>query len=352
MILKELNKPYIIAEIGCNHNGDTELGLKMIKAARDCGADAVKFQYFTKENLVTDQYLDELDTGKVKLENVASFETKELGLTSVREQMDAFTNDQEQLITFRNYCKEIGVDFGCTPVDSDGVAFLKEIDSDFIKLASMDADNLVMLDSCIAVGLPIILSTGMTELPEIDAIYNLFKTRNFDNFSMLHCVSIYPPTDEMINLNFLDTLNAIYDCEIGYSDHSLGFSLPLAAIAKGVKIIEKHFTLDKNMPGWDHKVSADEADLKIICDEGNKIFRSLGSHYKVLSVEERAKRDKFRRSATTSINLDEGHILCEKDFVYKRPGTGVKPSEIKYIIGRKVKRNIASNTTLTLADFE
>ncbi|BBN80418.1 N-acetylneuraminate synthase [Pseudoalteromonas sp. A25] len=352
MILKELEKPYIIAEIGCNHNGDTELGLKMIKAAKDCGADAVKFQYFTKDNLVTDKYLDDLDSGNVKLENVAVWKSESLGLNTVREQVAAFTNDEKQLIEFRNYCRQIGVDFGCTPVDDKGVEFLKQIESDFIKLASMDADNLEMIENCIKADLPIILSTGMASLPEIDAIYNMFKKKGFCNFSMLHCVSIYPPRDEIINLNFIDTLKSLYDCEIGYSDHSLGFSIPLAAIAKGVKIIEKHFTLDKNMVGWDHKVSADEADLKIICEEGNKVFRSLGSTYKVLAPEEIEKREKFRRSATAVQDLPKGHILTREDFIYKRPGTGISPKEIDYILGRKLKEDIAADTTLTLSVFE
>jgi len=352
VILKELNKPYIIAEIGCNHNGNTELGLKMIKAAKDCGADAVKFQYFTKDTLVTDKYLDDLDAGVVKLENVNAWKSEELGLNSVRDQIEAFTNDEQQLVTFQKYCKEINIEFGCTPVDKKGAEFLKEINSDFIKLASMDADNLEMIESCIETGLPIILSTGMTSLPEIDAIFNLFKDKNFDNFAMLHCVSIYPPRDEIINLNFLDTLKRLYDCEIGYSDHSLGFSLPLAAIAKGVKIIEKHFTLDKNMVGWDHKVSADESDLSIICEEGNKVYRSLGSTYKVLAPEEIEKREKFRRSATTAKDLEKGHVLTKNDFVYKRPGTGIKPNEIKYIIGRKLNTDIKKDITLSLGDFE
>lgn len=351
MKIQELNKPYIIAEIGCNHNGDTELGLKMIKAAKDCGADAVKFQYFTKDNLFTDDYLSELDSGNVKLENVDKWEDKELGLTNIREQISAFTNDEKQLLVFKNYCDEIGIDFGCTPVDEDGVKFLAKIKSDYVKISSMDANNLEMIDACIKAKLPVIISTGMATLQDIDKIYNLFRERNYTNFSILHCVSIYPPRDEIVNLNFIDTLKGIYDCDIGYSDHSLGFSLPIAAIAKGCKVIEKHFTIDKNMPGWDHKVSADENDLRIICEEGNKVFRSLGSKYKVLSDDEIEKRKKFRRSMVAKHDLKNGHILTKEDFVYKRPGTGISPDEEKFFIGKKITKDIKQDKTIFESDF-
>jgi len=352
MILRKLEKPYIIAEIGCNHNGDTKLGLQMIKAAKDCGADAVKFQYFNRSNLFTSDYLSDLDDGAVKLENIDKWESKELGLNNVSEQIDAFINDKNQLKIFQKYCKEIGIHFGCTPVNSDGVKFLKSIDSDFIKIASMDADNVEMIEFAIQTNLPIIISTGMANTQEIDEIYKFFQFRGFDNYALLHTVSLYPPRDELINLNFLDTLNKNYDCEIGYSDHSLGFAVPLAAIAKGVKIIEKHFTLDKEMAGWDHKVSADEKDLKIICSEGLKVFNALGSSEKILSQEELLKKEKFRRSATTSKDLSKGHIFTKNDFVFKRPGTGVSPNEVKKLIGRRLTKDIKKDKTLYLKDFE
>ena len=352
MDINKLDKPYIIAEIGCNHNGNTELGIEMIKAAKDCGASAVKFQFFTEDNLVTSDYLDELDLGIVKLENVDNWTTEELGLNSVREQIKAFTNDEKQLIVFRDYCKKIGIDFGCTPIDTHAVNFLTKINSDFLKISSMDADNLQLMTLCMESNIPIIISTGMATLQDIDKIYNLFKSHNYNNFSILHCISIYPPRDEIVNLNFIDTLKNVYDCDIGYSDHSLGFSIPIAAIAKGVKIIEKHFTLDKNMPGWDHKVSADVNDMTIICEEGNKVFRSLGSKYKVLAIEEVEKRAKFRRSMTSKHDLIKGHILSKNDFVYKRPGTGIPPSDEKYYLGRKIKNDIKKDKTILEKDFK
>lgn len=351
MNLNKLNRPYIIAEIGCNHNGDTELALKMIAAAKKSGADAVKFQFFTKDNLCTNKYLNDLDSGKIKIENVDQWNSKELKLNNIHDQIDAFTNDEIQLREFRQYAKKIGIDFGCTPVDSDGIKVLENIDVDFIKLASMDADNLQMVRNCINSELPIIISTGMSTLQEIDKIYNLFKSYKYENFALLHCVSIYPPKDDIVNLNFIDTLNALYDCEIGYSDHTLGFEIAIASVVKGVKIIEKHFTLDKNMPGWDHKVSADENDFKILSKGCKKVFDSLGSKYKVLSKEEIEKREKFRRSITLKVDVKAGDVLTEDKFIFKRPGTGISPSEINYALGKKFKNDISKDSTLFFNDL-
>ena len=237
--LKNLDHLYIIAEIGCNYNGNTEIGLKMIDEAKRCGAQAVKFQFFSDTNLCTNKYLDDLDSGKVKLENVDKWESKDLGLSTIREQTKAFMASKNQLKIFQEYSKRIGIDFGCTPADEHGVEFLASIKSDFIKLSSMDADNPRMIKAAIKTRLPIIISTGMSTLAEIDEIYNIFKKANYDNFSLLHCVSIYPPRNEIVNLNFMNTLQQIYDCEIGYSDHTLGYSISLAAIAKGAKIESK-----------------------------------------------------------------------------------------------------------------
>lgn len=346
MDLKKLTKPYIIAEIGCNHNGSTELAIKMIEEAKRCGADAVKFQFFDDKNLCTDQYMSDLDAGKVKLENVDKWESKESGLFGVREQTKAYINSKDQLRIFREHCRKLQIDFGCTPADEQGVEFLASIQSDFIKLSSMDADNPKMISAAIKTNLPIIIATGMASLAEIDEVYNLFRKANYSNFSLLHCVSIYPPRNEIVNLNFINTLQKIYDCEIGYSDHTLGYAISLAAIAKGAKIIEKHFTLDKNMEGWDHKVSADCKDLEIICKEGQQIFECLGSNYKVVSQDELEKREKFRRSATTARDIKEGEIIEEKDIVYKRPGTGITPAEARWLFGRKARINIKKDTTL------
>lgn len=346
MDLKRLSEPYVIAEIGCNHNGNTDLAIEMIDEAKRCGANAVKFQFFDEVNLSTQKYIDELEQGIVKLENVKEWKSHQLGLKTIREQIKKFINTKQQLILFREYCKQKKIDFGCTPADKNGAIFLSSIKSDFLKIASCDLNNHDIIKVGIKAKMPIIVSTGMSSLSEIDELYNIFREANYKNFALLHCVSIYPPRNEIVNLNFINTLQSIYDCEIGYSDHTLGYSISLAAIAKGAKIIEKHFTLDKNMEGWDHKVSADPKDLEIICKEGKNIFECLGNRYKVVSQDELEKREKFRKSATSARDIKEGEIITDQDIVYKRPGTGITPVEAKWLIGRKARQDISEDTTL------
>ncbi len=346
-----LDRLYIIAEIGANHNGSVALAKKMIIEAKECGADAVKFQHFDAKNMITQAHLDELDSGKVKLENVDCFETPELGLKGVREQLTAFSFSKEEMIDVRGYAKKAGIDFGCTTEDKEGVEFLKSISVDFLKISSADCNNLSLLKSAIGSNLPILLSTGMADFSEIDNAYRLFYDNKYRNFALLHCVSIYPPREEIINLNFIDTMKRVFDSEIGYSDHSLGYSIALAAIAKGVKIIEKHFTLDKNTPGWDHKVSADPAELEVICREGKRIFKALGDKYKHISQDEVIKRKKFRKSITTIRDMKRGDILTEDGLLFKRPGTGISPDLLPQIIGRKINKDIRADSTLFFEDL-
>ena len=351
MILKNIEKPYVIAEIGANHNGDVNLAKEMIETAKECGADAVKFQHFDVSNLCTADNLNDLDSGAVKLENVDDFSTPELGLNNVREQIIAFSFSEEEMTDVRNYAKSIDIDFGCTTEDAEGVRFLQKLDVDFIKLSSADVNNISLIEAASLSKYPILLSTGMADLAEIDAAFRIFKKIESSNFALLHCVSIYPPSEDIVNLNFIDTLNMLFDCPIGYSDHTLDYSITLAAIAKGVNIIEKHFTLDKNMPGWDHKVSADPNDLKIICSEGARIHKALGSKYKNVSKDELDKRDSFRKSITTNTAFKKGEMISIDRLAFKRPGTGISPDLLKYIVGRKVNKDIEDDKTLHWDDI-
>jgi sialic acid synthase SpsE len=351
MILKEIDKPYIIAEIGANHNGDVALAKEMIRTAKECGANAVKFQHFSISNLCTQDNLDELDSGVVKLENVDQFNTPELGLNNVREQIIAFSFSEQEMSDVRKYARSIDIDFGCTTEDAEGVKFLQELDVDFIKLSSADATNVSLIRAAVLSNYPILLSTGMADLAEIDNAYRIFNEFESPNFALLHCVSIYPPTEDIVNLNFIDTLNKLYNCPIGYSDHTLDYSISLAAVAKGVNILEKHFTLDKNMAGWDHKVSADPSDLKIICEESRRIHSALGSKYKIISKEELHKRDSFRKSITTNTPFLKGEKISYDRIAFKRPGTGISPDLLKYVIGRRVNKNISDDKTLNWSDL-
>ena len=339
--------PYIVAEIGGNHNGDIELGKKMIKAAKECGADAVKFQLYRREDLWTEDHLKELNDGVVKLENVSNWSTKELGLNNIFEQVDKFAVQEQEHIEFFNYARELGTS-----------AFTKK-DVDFcidqkcanLKVASCDVTNLDLIEYVISKDYPTQIALGMASLAEIEAVVKLIPERFKHNVTLLHCVSLYPPKDEYVNLNFLHTLRQAFGMEVGYSDHTFGFSIPLAAIALGATVIEKHFTLDKNLPGWDHKVSANPEEMRIIASESKRIVDALGNGIKVVSDDEIAKQKKFRRSITTADSLKAGQEITYNDILFKRPGTGIPADRFKEVIGRHVNRDIEENKTLFWEDL-
>lgn len=350
--MKTSKYPYIIAEIGGNHNGDMDLAKKMMLKAKECGADAVKFQLYRGEELITQEHMRELNSGTVKLENVSDWSTKELGLENIFEQVEKFAIQEKEHIELFSYARELGIDYASSCVTKQEVDFLVEQKVSFLKIPSMDVNNTDFILYTLSKNLPTIISLGLASLGEIEQVVNIIPEKYKKNVTLLHCVSLYPPKDEIVNLKFIETLKTNFDLNIGYSDHTLGFSIPLASVVYGVTIIEKHFTLDKEMPGWDHKVSANPEELKIICQETKRIVEALGDGRKVVTQEELDKRLKFRRSLISASKLSKGHIISEKDIVYKRPGTGINPDEIKYVIGRKLNKDIESDYLLKWEDFE
>ncbi len=347
----ETEYPYIIAEIGANHNGDMELAERLIKAAKNAGADCVKFQLYEKNTLWTDEHLKELDCGKVSLENVDSFQTKDLGLNNIFDQVEKFSVNREMQIALFDICRQESIAYSSSVFIKEDVDFLIDQKVDFLKIASCDANNLEFIEYILSKDYPLVISLGMTTLAEADAIRAIIPKSMKDKVILLHCVSIYPPKNETINLKYIQTLRKALGLTIGFSDHTLGFSIPLAAVTLGARVIEKHFTLDKSLPGWDHKISATPEELSIIVSESEKIIQSMGTGILEISDDEIIKRGKFRRSATVNRSIRKGEILKKKDISYKRPGTGIGPDEIKYAIGRKFNRNKEANTTIYWKDL-
>ena len=343
--------PYIVAEIGGNHNGDIELGKKMIKAAKECGADAVKFQLYRREDLWTEDHLKELNDGVVKLENVSNWSTKELGLNNIFEQVDKFAVQEQEHIEFFNYARELGIDYGTSAFTKKDVDFCIDQKCANLKVASCDVTNLDLIEYVISKDYPTQIALGMASLAEIEAVVKLIPERFKHNVTLLHCVSLYPPKDEYVNLNFLHTLRQAFGMEVGYSDHTFGFSIPLAAIALGATVIEKHFTLYKNLPVWDHKVSANPEEMRIIASESKRIVDALGNGIKVVSDDEIAKQKKFRRSIKTADSLKAGQEITYIDILFNRTGTGIPADRFKEVIGRHVNRDIEENKTLFWEDL-
>lgn len=337
--------PYIIAEIGANHNGDIELAKKMIDSAVECGCDAVKFQSWTPESLIAKEEYD-----RNQSYNDGDGGKKHFG--SLKEMVEEYYLTPEEHIVLRDYCKEKRVDFCSSPFSEGEVDLLVELGVPFLKIASMDINNIPFLKYVARANKPIILSTGMSTLAEIETAVSAIKEEGNNNIILLHCISIYPPKDQDIHLRNITMLQQSFDLPIGFSDHSFGASIPLASVALGACVIEKHFTLDKDLPGWDHEISADPIEMKVICEDSKKINLALGNLFRSVSSDEEAKKAKFRRSIITSKDLVKGTILSEKDIVYKRPGTGIPPNEYKFVIGRKINKDLSADTVINRNDFE
>ena len=331
--------PYIIAEIGANHNGDIKLAKEMIDKAKECGCDAVKFQSWSKESLFTKDFYKEKN----------QFVDKNFG--TLEEMVEKFSLSKKEHIVLKEYCDNKKITFCSTPTTPEEVDMLDELKVPFFKVASMDLNNLSFLKYIAEKGKTIILSTGMGSLAEIETALNTIYETGNEEVILLHCIAVYPPDDKIINLRNIEMLNKTFSIPVGFSDHTIGTSIPLAAITLGAKVIEKHFTLDKTLPGWDHAVSANPEEMKLIVEEGKRIVTALGEYRRVVSEKEMKQRESFRRSIITKRNIKKEEILREEDLYFKRPGTGIRPDEVKYILGRKVNKDIDEDELIKWEDL-
>ena len=328
--------PYFIAEIGSNHNGDMSLARKLIDAAADAGADAVKFQSWSKHSLIS----------RAEYDRNTSYADTYRHFGSLEEMVEKYQLTPAQHVEIATYCAEKGVLFLSTPFSMDEVDLLIDVGAPLFKIASMDVNNLPLLEYVGSKGKPVLLSTGMSTLGEIETAIATLRGAGSGSIGILHCISIYPPKYEDINLRNIKMLQRVFDVPVGFSDHSQGTAIPLAAVALGACVIEKHFTLDHELPGWDHWVSADQGEMQTIVSEGRNIFRALGSEMRMVSTDEMAKRLAFRRCAVAASALLAGHVLTQRDLDFKRPGGGIDPSERKYLIGRVLKCDLAEDEIL------
>ncbi len=341
--VKDFSIPYIIAEIGANHNGEMDLAIKMIDAAKFCGCDAVKFQSWTPDSLISKEEYDR---------NQQYNDSAKKHFGSLKEMVEKYYLRPEQHRELKHYCDKIGIEFCSTPFSEDEADFLEELEVPFYKIASMDINNPGFLKHVARKGKPIVLSTGMATLAEIENAIKTIESGGNHRIILLHCIAIYPPAYEDINLNNIPMLRQTFGYSIGFSDHTIGISIPLASVVLGSCVIEKHFTLDKDMPGWDHEVSANPEEMKVIVEESHNIVKALGTYRRIVSRAEEEKKLKFRRSIAVKSDLKQGHILTLDDLIFKRPGTGIRPDETRYVIGRAIKRNISGDEVLYWEDLK
>jgi N-acetylneuraminate synthase len=328
--------PYIIAEVGSNHNGNMDLCQRLIDAAADAGAHAVKFQSWTERSLIAEE----------EYARNTEYSDKKKHFGSLRDMVSAYQLTAEQHVQAHAACQARGVAFCSTPFSNEEVDLLEGLSVPFFKIASMDIVNLSLLRYVARKRKPMVISTGMATMAEIERAVDTVRGEGNEQIILLHCVSIYPPEYETIHLRNIPMLQQAFDIPVGFSDHTLGTSIPLAAISLGACIIEKHFTLDQDMEGWDHAISANPEQLRTIVEQGTNVFTALGGYRRVVNPAEMEKRLKFRRSLVSRHKLDSGHILTESDLTAKRPGTGIAPQEIEYVVGRRLTSDLGADQVL------
>ncbi|MCG9597814.1 N-acetylneuraminate synthase [Vibrio sp. Isolate25] len=330
---------YIIAEIGVNHAGSVELAKKMIDAAKKSGADAVKFQTFTADKLVSDS------TPKVKYQESTTDKDE-----SHYQMIKSLEFSYKDHIPVFEYCRKLNVDFISTPYDIESAEFLVSIGVTIFKTASADIVDLSLQEFIAEHAEHAIVSTGMATLGEVEQVVDIYRKHNC-KLTLLHCVSNYPCSFESLNLNAMNTLKNSFFCDVGYSDHAAGPIPSVAAVALGATVIEKHFTLDKSMPGPDHKASSEPQEFKELVDAIRTAEVSLGSPIKSIQKEEMQMRQVSRKSLFIAQDIQEGTILTADMFTLKRPGTGFYEAELQSIVGSVSTKTLIVGHMLQVGDF-
>lgn len=322
-------KTTIIAEAGVNHNGNMTMAKKLVDAAADAGADLVKFQTFKAETLVT-QSAKKAEYQKILTgEGESQFE--------MIKKLELDRTAHEELI---QYCKIKNIQFLSTAFDHDSIDLLAELNIPFYKIPSGDITNLPYLRHIGRMGKPIIMSTGMSTLEEVRVALNVLLESGAEKnkITILHCNTEYPTPMEDVNLKAMLTIQDELDIAVGYSDHTLGIEIPVAAIALGACVIEKHFTLDRTLPGPDHCASLEPEELKLMVAAIRNIEKAMGDWVKKPSPSEMKNMSIARRSIVAKKPISKGELFSEKNLTVKRPGTGVSPMEWDTYIGRSADK--------------
>ncbi len=326
----ENKKVLIIAEAGVSHNGDFDLARKMIDVAVDCGVDIIKFQTFKSENLVT------------KTASKANYQIKNTGKNDSQLSMLKKLELREiDFINLKKYCEEKKIKFFSTGFDLESLAFLKELNMGLWKVPSGEITNLPYLEFIGKSNEPVILSTGMSTMDEIEAAIEILVKSGTERskITVLHCNTDYPTRFEDVHMNAMNTIKERLDISVGYSDHTPGVEVSLAAVALGAEVIEKHFTLDKTFEGPDHKASLDPEELRILVTQIRNIEKSLGRFEKIPSVSEIKNIQVARKSIVAKTKIKQGDPFTSYNLTTKRPGTGISPMKWYEVIGTTAKKD-------------
>jgi N,N'-diacetyllegionaminate synthase len=333
----KIEKVFIIAEAGVNHNGDFNLAKKLVDIAKSAGADAVKFQTFKTEN-ETSKFAPKAEYQKrLTADEESQFEM-----------LKGLELSYKQFEELASYCKKKDIIFLSTAFDLESVAFLAKLDLPFWKIPSGEITNLPYIIEVAKQNRPIILSTGMCELWEVEEAVELIKKYNGQKLTLLHCNTEYPTPFEDVNLKAMVALGTLFSCPFGYSDHSLGLTVPIAASALGATVIEKHFTLDKTMKGPDHRASLEAAELGKMVQAVREVEMALGTGEKCVSDSEKKNIAVARKSIVAKKTIKKGEIFSEENIGAKRPGTGLSPMMWFEILGKTAKKDFAGDELIEL----
>ncbi len=327
---------YIIAEAGVNHNGSFALACKLVDAAKEVGADCIKFQTFKSENLVS------------RSAKKAEYQKMTTGDSLQQDMLKKLELSFDEFIQLKDYCEKVGICFLSTPFDLDSIDFLNSIDMPFWKIPSGEVTNLPYLLALAKTGKPVVMSTGMCTLQEIRAAIDVLQANGTTEIKLLHCNTEYPTPFEDVNLKAMQTMRDEFHLEVGYSDHTKGIEVPIAAVALGATIIEKHFTLDRNMEGPDHKASLEPQELaEMVCCIRN-IEKALGSGDKTPSPSEKKNIAVARKSIVAKSKIKAGDTLTEDNITVKRPGIGISPMKWFEVLGTKAVKDFDEDELITL----
>lgn len=318
---------FIIAEAGVNHNGSFELAYKLVDAAKNAGVDCIKFQTFKSKNLVS-------HTAKK-----AEYQKVTTGDSSQQDMLKKLELSYDEFLALKDYCDQVGICFLSTPFDVDSIEFLNTINMPFWKIPSGEVTNLPYLLALAKTGKPVVMSTGMCEMEEIEAAIKVLRENGTKEIRLLHCNTEYPTPFEDVNLKAMQTMRDAFGLEVGYSDHTKGIEVPVAAVALGATVIEKHFTLDCDMEGPDHKASLEPDELAAMVKSIRHIELAIGSGDKIPSSSEKKNIAVARKSIVAKTSIKAGEAFTEENITVKRPGTGISPMRWFDVLGKVATRN-------------
>lgn len=328
---------YIIGEAGVNHNGSLELAKKMIEVAKAAGVDAIKFQTFQAEKLVT------------ALSKKAEYQEKATGnAESQLEMLKKLELTQNEFIEVKRHCKTVGIEFLSTPFDLESIDFLYRMGISQWKIPSGEITNLPYLIKIARTRLPAILSTGMSTFKEVAKAVDVLKEHGSSEIVLLHCTTEYPTPYEEVNLNAMLTMKNALNLPVGYSDHTMGIEIPVAAVAMGATIIEKHFTLDRNTEGPDHKASLEPDELEAMVKAIRHVERAMGNGIKKPAQTEKKNINIARKSIVASKKIEKDELFTEENLTAKRPGDGISPMKWFEVLGTRAKRDFEEDELIEL----